>query len=302
MVSIKQVEAFYQSAQLGSFVAAADRLHTTQSNISKRIQELEYLLGLELFDRGNRTIRLTAKGEEFLGPSKELLDTHMRLRQVGSSTVVWKGPFRFGVTEAVALTWLPLLSAAIQRDFPEVIPITTTDTSHNLNQLLLERKIDFAIATERRIDSSFKLTKLHEAERVWVASPRLINHDRVLTAKEMARLPMLGHGDALQQRSQIVRHLQSSDFSPNIVTSCTSISALARMAIDGIGITYLHRDVFASEIASGQLKVLKCEVSIPSIRYVAVYREDAVSPIFPMVAKRAVEICSRPELVARQPS
>jgi DNA-binding transcriptional LysR family regulator len=292
MVSIKQVEAFYQSAQLGSFVAAAERLNTTQSNISKRIQELEYLLGLELFDRGNRTIRLTAKGQELLGPSKELLDTHIRLRQIGSSTVVWKGPFRFGVTEAVALTWLPRFSAEIQREFPGVIPVATTDTSYNLNELLLQRKIDFAIATERQIDSSFKTIKLYEAERVWVASPRLIDHDRVLTVEEMAHLPMLGHGDISQQRSPIVRYLQSNGISANIVTSCTSISALARMAIDGIGITYLHRNVFAAEIASGELKVLKTDVKIPPIKYVAAYREDAVSPLLPIVAKRAVEICS----------
>ena len=111
MPSIKQIEAFYWSGQLGSFVAAADRLNTTQSNISKRIQELEYTLGVELFDRAKRAIRMTAKGDELMRLSDELLRTHMRLRQVGKSALAVDGPFRFGVTEAVALTWLPRFSA-----------------------------------------------------------------------------------------------------------------------------------------------------------------------------------------------
>jgi DNA-binding transcriptional LysR family regulator len=223
----------------------------------------------------------------------------MRLRQIGQSTVVWKGPFRFGVTEAVALTWLPHFSAVLQREFPGLIPVATTDTSYALNQLLLQRKIDFAIATERHLDSSFKTVKLFKAERVWVASPNLIRHNRLLTKKDMATIPMLGHGDISQQRSVMSRFLQSQGIVTDIVTSCTSISALARMAIDGIGMTYLHREVFAPEIASGQLKVLNCEVKIPPIQYVATYREDMISPILPAVVDHALAICSNPALRAK---
>jgi len=300
MVSVKQIEAFFKSAQLGSFVAAAESLNTTQSNISKRIQELEHILGVELFERANRTIRLTDKGKELLGPSKELLDTHQRLRQIGKSSVLWRGPFRFGATEAVALTWLPHFLTILQREFLDLVPVATTDTSHNLNQLLLQRKIDFAVAAERQLDSSFQRIKLFQGERVWVASPALINHDRVITAKELACLPMLGHGDISQQRGPMSRILQSLGIKADIVTSCTSISALARMAIAGIGVTYLHREVFAAEIASGQLKVLNCEVKIPPIQYMAAYRADVVSPILPLIAKRAVEICADPNLLSKR--
>jgi DNA-binding transcriptional LysR family regulator len=297
MVSVKQVEAFFQSAQLGSFVAAADRLNTTQSNISKRIQELESILGVALFERANRSIRLTEKGQELLGPSKQLLDTHQRLRQIGKSTVLWRGPFRFGATEAVALTWLPNFLGILQREFPGLVPVATTDTSYNLNQMLLQRKIDFAIAAQVRLDTSFVTTKLFEGERVWVASPNLVRHNRVITAKELETLPMLGHGDISQQRGYMSRAL---GINGDIVTSCTSISALARMAIAGIGVTYLHSEVFADEIASGQLKVLKCEVKIPPIQYVAAYREDVVSPILPLIAARAVEICADPKLLSKR--
>lgn len=292
MPSIKQIEAFYWSGQLGSFVAAADRLNTTQSNISKRIQELEYTLGVELFDRAKRAIRMTAKGDELMRLSDELLRIHLRLRQVGKSDLVIDGPFRFGVTEAVALTWLPRFSLLIQNSFPGLIPISTVDTTMNLNALLLDRKIDLAIGTERNFDPGLTFVPLVDAHRVWVASPKLIPHDRKLTAAEIAELPMLGHGDASVHHNLADRYLRESGVTPRIVSSCTSMSALARMVIDGIGITYLHEDVFEEDIRAGRIKIIASDVEIPPIRYVCAYRNDVISPVSQRVAARALEVCS----------
>lgn len=292
MPSIKQIEAFYWSGQLGSFVAAADRLNTTQSNISKRIQELEYTLGVELFDRAKRAIRMTAKGDELMQLSDELLRIHRRLRQVGKSALVVDGPFRFGVTEAVALTWLPRFSALVQTSFPGLIPISTVDTTANLNVLLRDRKIDLAIGTERNLDPGLTIVPLIDAHRVWVASPTLVPHDRKLTALELAELPMLGHGDSSVNRNLAERYLRESGITPRIVTSCTSMSALARMVIDGIGITYLHKDVFEDDIRAGRMKIIPSEVEIPVIRYVAAYRNDVISPVSALVAAKALEVCS----------
>lgn len=292
MPSVKQIEAFYWSGQLGSFVAAADRLNTTQSNISKRIQELEYTLGTELFDRTKRAIRMTAKGEELMRVSDDFLRVHMRLRQVGRSAISFEGPFRFGVTEAVALTWLPRFSSLIQSSFEGLVPISTVDTSLNLNRLLLDRKIDLVIGTERNLHSSLVTTPLTEAERVWVASPRLIPHSRRLSAADMAELPMLGHGDSAIQQNLVGRFLRENNVQLRIVTFCTNMSALARMAIDGIGITYLHKDVFAADIAASRLKIIPTEFEIPPVRYVAAYRDDVISPVAAMVAAKAHEVCS----------
>lgn len=296
MPSIKQIEAFYWSGQLGSFVAAAERLNTTQSNISKRIQELEYTLGVALFDRAKRAIQMTAKGNELMRLSDELLRTHLKLRQVGKSELAIEGPFRFGVTEAVALTWLPRFSLLIQNSFPGLIPISTVEKTATLNTLLLDRKIDLAIGTERNFDTSLRFVTLAEAHRVWVASPSLIPHDRKLTARDLASLPMLGHGDASAHPNQADIYLRENGLIPRIVSSCTSMSALARMVIDGIGITYLQKELFQDDITAGRIKVLTSDLEIPPIRYVAAYRNDVISPVAQQVAARASEVCnfSRP--------
>lgn len=57
MLTFKQIEALYWTVRLGTFSASAQKLHTTQSAITKRIQELEADFDVALFDRsGHREI------------------------------------------------------------------------------------------------------------------------------------------------------------------------------------------------------------------------------------------------------
>lgn len=62
MITFKQLEAVFWVVQLGGFAPAANKLHTTQSAVSKRVQELESLFETPLFDRSLRSARLTEKG------------------------------------------------------------------------------------------------------------------------------------------------------------------------------------------------------------------------------------------------
>src|SRR3546814_9710181 len=64
MITLKQLEAFNWIAKLGTFERAAAKLNTTQSAISKRIQELEASIGLPLLDRSHRGARLARHRSE----------------------------------------------------------------------------------------------------------------------------------------------------------------------------------------------------------------------------------------------
>ncbi len=67
------LEAFLAVAETGSFSAAAERVHITQPAISKRIAQLEGILGRRLFDRISRTISLTEAGRALLPRAERIL-------------------------------------------------------------------------------------------------------------------------------------------------------------------------------------------------------------------------------------
>jgi DNA-binding transcriptional LysR family regulator len=71
---IDGVEAFIQIAELGSFNKAAEKLHLTQTGLTRRIQRLESHVGLKLLDRTTRTVALTRIGREFLPEARRMVD------------------------------------------------------------------------------------------------------------------------------------------------------------------------------------------------------------------------------------
>jgi len=118
-MTLKQLEAFYWAAKLGTFAIAAHRLHVTQSSLSKRIAELESDLGQQLFDRTTRRAMLTAAGEKLLRKASLMLDLEREIRadhqRCGD---VLQGVCRIGITELTATTWFPSLAARVERDLP----------------------------------------------------------------------------------------------------------------------------------------------------------------------------------------
>jgi DNA-binding transcriptional LysR family regulator len=291
MLSIKQIEAFYWSGLLGSFVGAANRLNTTQSNISKRIAELELTLGIQGFDRSKRAIRLTQKGEEVMRLSEMLLKTHMRLSNIGEAVAGMSGPFRFGVTEAVALTWLPAYLAAITAAYPGLLPEPHIGTSQEMNEALRRREVDLVIGTETNLDPHLELTSLAWIERVAMASPKMGLGGKRLTLEDMARTPMIGHTVNSEGQRLITKAMNDRGLVPNVVITCSSLSARARMAMAGIGIAYLPKDVFAADVAAGRLEIVETEIEQGRLHYVAVHRNDVISPFASLLAEKAREHC-----------
>lgn len=71
---IDGLEAFIQIAELGSFNKAADKLHVTQTALTRRIQRLEAYLGLKLLNRTTRVVVLSTVGRAFLPEATRLVD------------------------------------------------------------------------------------------------------------------------------------------------------------------------------------------------------------------------------------
>ena len=72
-VELRHLRYFIAVAENGGFGRAAQLLHVAQSAISEQIRDLEAELGASLFDRSNRSIRLTAEGEQFLVDARAVL-------------------------------------------------------------------------------------------------------------------------------------------------------------------------------------------------------------------------------------
>jgi DNA-binding transcriptional LysR family regulator len=120
-LNLKQLETFLTIARLGSFRAAAERLNSTQSTISARIQELEEALGVQLFDRSTRRPYLTTKGRELIAYAEKAVELIADIRLKIGAAQEFSGVVRMGLPEIVAVTWLPELVARVRERYPKLV-------------------------------------------------------------------------------------------------------------------------------------------------------------------------------------
>jgi DNA-binding transcriptional LysR family regulator len=101
-VEIRQLTYFVTVADELSFGRAAQRLHIVQPAVSQQIRRLERELGVALFDRSSRHVRLTAAGERLLPEARAVLAAASRARQVAAGIAVGaEGILRIGSSQGL---------------------------------------------------------------------------------------------------------------------------------------------------------------------------------------------------------
>ena len=98
-VSLKHLEAFVAVADQLSFRRAAERLNTTQPNISARIAALEARLGVVLMERDAGSVRLTPKGDTLLTHARRVIGEVDGMIAAAADNSLYEGVIRLGVTE-----------------------------------------------------------------------------------------------------------------------------------------------------------------------------------------------------------
>src|SRR5690349_3236209 len=147
---------------LRSFVTLAGTLHFTraaadlgiaQPALSKHIHQLETELGLRLFHRDRRAVRLTREGELLVEPARHVLDAErtfrLTARQIVDGAV---GRLLVGVTPGAPHHVLPAVMTAFRRRHPGVAAIVTEASSEELLAALRAGDLDIAVVRWRQAD------------------------------------------------------------------------------------------------------------------------------------------------------
>ncbi|MCC6197712.1 MAG: LysR family transcriptional regulator [Burkholderiales bacterium] len=280
MLTLKQIQAVYWVHVLGSYHAAAHHLHATQSAVSKRILELEESLNLKLFEPSNRT-QLTRQGRDILGDLERILQLHRNVLQRVSDDKMYAGSFRLGVSEMVAVTWLPDLLTEIERRFPRLSLESSVSLTSVLWSQMSNQRLDMIICPHIESEEAQFLTKaLGEMRTCWMAKPGLLTiPDRQgrYTLQHLQGQTLLTHSGGSQLHQQLQQSLERASVRFDKVIYCNSMIALAELAVAGLGLTCLPRDYFDAYVRQGHLQVLKCDVPPPSLPYQAIYRNDLIS-------------------------
>lgn len=147
MLDPRLLRAFVAIADSGSFTAAADRLHMTQSTMSQQIARLEEAIGRELVDRAARPVRLTVTGERLLGHARRILSLQSEaltlVAETSGTTSV-----RIGMPDDIATPEIARTFAAFTKRHKEARLDVTTGLRSDLARRYRAGELDIVVLKE----------------------------------------------------------------------------------------------------------------------------------------------------------
>ncbi|MBA9883203.1 LysR family transcriptional regulator [Ralstonia pickettii] len=291
MLTFKQMEALYWIVQLGSFEAAASRLNATQSAVSKRVQELERLFEITVFDRAHRSARLTEKGAEIFEYAKELLERRDQIVERISSKDVLVKQVRIGVTELTALTWLPRFITAIQAEYPRAKVEAEVDLTATLRERLAADTVDLIVVPQTHGAEPFATTHVSEVDNAWMCSPALARNKRSIALADILEFPLILQGSRSGTGYLYMRFLQEQGIGTPRFLASNSLIAQLGLTLSGLGISYLPQACLAHMVARGALSVIRTDPALPPVRYVALHKPSPPQSLVAVIARLAAQTC-----------
>ncbi|MET3926021.1 LysR family transcriptional regulator [Devosia sp. 2618] len=120
-MELKQLRAFVEVAEQLHFGLAAEHLHLTQSQVSRRISQLEESLDLQLLERSSRVVKLTDVGQAFLSEAVSVLAAAENAKQRAFSRARGRrGTLRISANDAAMIGNLNPVLRAFYRKYPDV--------------------------------------------------------------------------------------------------------------------------------------------------------------------------------------
>lgn len=141
--TLKQLQYFLALTETGHFGRAAERCFVSQSAFSNAIRELETNLGAELVDRTNRTVTITATGQEVAVQARLVLrDVESLIETARGPVEPLTGELRLGVIPTIAPFVLPPALPRLRKHYPDLELLLIEDQTERILQRLMDGELD----------------------------------------------------------------------------------------------------------------------------------------------------------------
>jgi DNA-binding transcriptional LysR family regulator len=156
-VSLRQLRAFLAVGKVGSFTAAAERLHLTQAALSGVVKELELQLGVRLLDRTTRKVQLSEVGKEFYPLAERVLqDADNAILSITTLREKRRGVVRIAAPELPSCTFVPSSVASFHERHPG-IDVRIVDTGAvDVLAKVRSGEVDIGVGIERLADDDIE--------------------------------------------------------------------------------------------------------------------------------------------------
>jgi DNA-binding transcriptional LysR family regulator len=254
-MDLRQLEIIRAIADTGSFTAAGEKLHVSQSAISRQILLLEEELGEPVFHRIGRRIRITPAGESLLQLSHRVFqDLQETVSTISDKRESLSGTMRLVGGMTVCLYVFPALLAEIRRIHPHLEMKVTVGSAERSIAMLRSGAGDLGMISLPVEATDLVSVPVLEEELLLITYPA----HPLAKKKSITPADLDGQDFVLFETGSITRRLVESFFAregveADIIMETENVEIIKAMVRHGLGISIIPSQAAASEIRSGQL-------------------------------------------------
>ncbi len=240
-MNLQQLRFVRETARRGfSLTQAAHALGTSQPALSRAILELEAELGVDIFLRhGKRMLGLTEPGKAVLERAERVL---AEIEGIERATADFRardaGELRIATTHTQARYVLPAVVREFRVRYPAVRLTLLQGSPRQITQSLLEREVDFAIATEVTGDQHPELISVpaFEWEHVVLVPSRHPLLGRPLSLTSLVRFPIVTYVPEFTGRRRIDQAFAQAGLKPDVVLAAIDSDVIKTYVGIGLGV------------------------------------------------------------------
>ena len=239
--TIKQLRYFAALCEERHFGRAAAACFVSQSAFSTAIQDLESVLNIQLVDRTNRQVTITAIGQEIETLARLCIrDVESLVEKAGLGREPLTGPLRLGVIPTIAPFLLPPLLPKLRKSYPKLEVYLTEDQTQRIHRKLLDGDLDallLALPFDLRSTESIPLFKDHFCLAVRENSKRVTPDNYRFSRLDEESILLLEDGHCLRDHALAACKIRNSEKVSRFAAS--SLLTLVEMVDADLGITFL---------------------------------------------------------------
>jgi LysR family nitrogen assimilation transcriptional regulator len=288
-MDIISLRSFIKIAELGSITHAAELLHQAQPSLTRRIHALEADLGVKLFARVNRGVRLTEAGERLMEGATRILQDIDQLRDdVTAKEMIPRGTVVLGITPTLCPVILPRLISAVV-DYPQIKLKIEQGGSLALPELILNGHVDLGVLADMTKSRLLDRTEVAREEMVLVTGPQPIGIEgEIIDWQNLARLPLI-----LTHTIHLIMQklMTSKEAHLNLKAEINSLEALRVLVQENQCATILPYSFCRREYLMGLFKIYRIlDDSMKRKLIIATARSRQKSPAVNLVSRLCADI------------
>jgi DNA-binding transcriptional LysR family regulator len=237
----RRLNYFLAVVDEGSVTRAARRLRVAQPSLSQALRAFESELGVQLFHRVGRGLRLSTAGEALIGPARQIQRAIDEARNAITGVLELRtGTLEIATLATLAVDPMASLIGEFRARYPGVeVRVLEPETAEQVGALVREGASELGVAHLPLSRTQLVARPLGEQELQVVLPPNTPADERPLGARELARIPLVVSPPGTSTRMLLEQALAAVGVTPQIAVQTAAREAIVPLVLAGAGAALL---------------------------------------------------------------